>query len=210
MLANIDFLMATAVQVTKMLQCLLVWGNCFSNWLLAWPCVSIRASPVLGSNEGGWGAKNISHLRWNSWFPQQGTTWPQPVAGVHHSDYNPYKTNTVSVTPHLTVPLSMCWAWHLVCHRFASAKVVLISIPVLKLSTTTLFLRHACSSSSFELCLIFLSNLFAFRNFRCHRTSYNVVFSVISVGLSSPHPLRERNEKWYSHFSDGEQKHRKT
>lgn len=124
---------------------------------------------------------------------------------VHSSDYNPYKTNSISVTPHL--PVSLCCvasSVSLICKCQSG-----VSIPVLKPSTATWFLSRVCSSSSSELCLGFLSNLFVSGTLDFIGLLITV-FSMISVGLSSPCPLRERNEKWYSHFSDGEQKHRKS
>lgn len=144
MLANIDFLMATAVQVTKILLCLLVWGNCLSNRLLAWLSTSVGATSALSNHEGGWRAKNICHLGWNSWSPQREQhdliLLQRYGLWVHRLDSNPQETNAISVAAHL--PVSPRCMWHLVCHQFTSAKVVSVSIPVLKPLTTTSFLRR--------------------------------------------------------------------
>lgn len=182
-----------------MLLCLLVWENCLSNRLSAWLSVSIGAN-----HEGSWGAKPIYHLGCNAWFPQRGTMWPGPVAEVLTP--GPYlhvqlsKPNTASGTPHLA-RFTVCVTDWPVLMWYQLASQCWTHHPLL-CSETHLRLFWTLSHLSVEpICL---------RNFLFHRTSNNIVLSLISVGLSSPCLLRDTNEKRYSHFSDGEQKHRKT
>lgn len=139
MLANIDFLMATAVQVTKMPLCLLVWGNCLSNRLLAW--FNVLQEPFLHSQL--WGISGIFATRGETRGvlsgEQHDLSHGRGVDSMHSSSVQQTDLQHVS----------------LIC----KCQSGVVCIAVLEPPATPSFLRHVSSSRTLEPCLIFLSSL---------------------------------------------------